>query len=312
VTAGPEPPAEVRELAGRRADARAGRDFAAADELRARIEQAGWQVRDTPDGYALAPLPPYPVLPNLAALPDRSAEPAVDGCTVAVLVEGWPEDVRRSLGALLDRTPDDVTVTALDLGNVDGAGDALHDLAGAHPDRVTEFHLAGAAGWGPAQAALLRASTGATHVLMDLSTVFDGDALTPLLDALAGAGVVGAGWRGVNVDVDDAWRSVVDAGPGEVDALLGYLAAFSREALLAVGGPHRKARFYRNADLELSLLLREQGGRLVVPAGELPCHAERHRGYHDSDPAYRDRESKQNYDRILRRFRNRTEILAPR
>jgi GT2 family glycosyltransferase len=97
-----------------------------------------------------------------------------------------------------------------------------------------------------------------------------------------------------------------------VDTLLGYLFAARRDALLAVGGPHRKARFYRNADLELSLMLREQGGRLVVPRAELPCHQERHRGYHDSEPAYRDRESRANYDRILRRFRGRTGLLAPR
>jgi cysteinyl-tRNA synthetase len=51
----PEPPAAVVELAGRRLRARADRDFAAADELRDAIHAAGWEVRDSPDGFDLVP-----------------------------------------------------------------------------------------------------------------------------------------------------------------------------------------------------------------------------------------------------------------
>lgn len=308
-------PADVVALAEQRASARAARDFGAADALRAQIADLGWVVSDSPDGFALAPRPPFDVVANLAALPDRSEQPDSRRCTVGLLVEGWPDDLRRCVEALLRQTPDDVVVIGLDLGNVDGAGQALHEIAGEHPGRVEEWHVAQTpqqAGWGPARRALLRLDTARVHVLMDPSTVLDGDALRPLLDALDSPGVVAAGWRGVDVDVDDAWRSFVDAGPGEVDALLGYLMAVRRDALLAVGGPHPKARFYRNADMELSLMLRDAGGRLVVPDAPLPVHQERHRGYHDSDPQYRDRESRRTYDRLLQRFRGRDDLLAPR
>jgi hypothetical protein len=157
-------------------------------------------------------------------------------------------------------------------------------------------------------------------VWLDPSTVLEGDALTPVLAAFDDPTVAGAGWRGVDVDLADEWRSFVDAGQhpgGEVDAILGYLFAFRRSAGLAVGGPHHKARFYRNADLEFSLALREAGaadgtGRLVVPVGDLPVRQDRHRGYHDSDPAMRDSESAKTYSRLLQRFRGRKEILAPR
>lgn len=308
-------PADVVALAEQRASARAARDFGAADALRAQIADLGWVVSDSPDGFALAPRPPFDVVANLAALPDRSEQPDSHRCTVGLLVEGWPDDLRRCVEAVLRQTPDDVVVIGLDLGNVDGAGQALHEIAGEHPGRVEEWHVAQTpqqAGWGPARRALLRLDTARVHVLMDPSTVLDGDALRPLLDALDSPGVVAAGWRGVDVDVDDAWRSFVDAGPGEVDALLGYLMAVRRDALLAVGGPHPKARFYRNADMELSLMLRDAGGRLVVPDAPLPVHQERHRGYHDSDPQYRDRESRRTYDRLLQRFRGRDDLLAPR
>jgi cysteinyl-tRNA synthetase len=45
-----EAPADVRALAERRQAARAGKDFAASDRLRAEIGAAGWDVRDRPDG----------------------------------------------------------------------------------------------------------------------------------------------------------------------------------------------------------------------------------------------------------------------
>ncbi|MDX6208244.1 MAG: hypothetical protein QOE24_635, partial [Frankiales bacterium] len=37
-----------------------------------------------------------------------------------------------------------------------------------------------------------------------------------------------------------------------------------------------------------------------------------HRGYHDSDPATRDADSAKTYNRLLQRFRGRTDILASR
>jgi cysteinyl-tRNA synthetase len=50
-------PAELDELARKRADARAGGDFDEADRLRQEIEAAGWEVRDVAgdSGYQLVP-----------------------------------------------------------------------------------------------------------------------------------------------------------------------------------------------------------------------------------------------------------------
>jgi cysteinyl-tRNA synthetase len=48
-----EAPPEIVDLAERRVQARAARDFALADELRAQIEAAGWELRDEPGGYLL-------------------------------------------------------------------------------------------------------------------------------------------------------------------------------------------------------------------------------------------------------------------
>ncbi len=288
-------------MADERVAARAAKDFAASDRLRDEIASLGWAARDTADGQLLSPLPPYPVVQSVRDLPDRSAEPDARRCTVALLVEGWPDDVRTCVEALLAHAPTDVVVVLLDNGDT-GAGPLVHELA-AH-DRVEELHVERPAGWAEARQALVRADVARVHVLMDVSTVLVGDGIGPLLSALEDPEVVGAGWRGV--DVVDGWLEFTDAGPGEVEALLGYLFAVRRSAALAVPLPP-KARFYRNADMEWSFLLREAGlGRLV--AVDLPVRQDRHRGYHDSDPAYRDKESRKTYDRFLQRFRSREDL----
>ena len=301
-----QPPASVISLAEQRAQARTDRDFAKADDLRDAIADAGWIVTDTPDGFVLVPKPPFEVFANLQQLTEQVAlEPA--GTCIAVIVDGWPKDVMTCFTALTDHVAPSVRILGLDIGNVDAAGEVL---AGFAP-RVEHLHVAGAnPHWAQAVTALLSVAATDVIVLMDLSTVLTGDAITPLGDAL-GDGVVTAAWKGVDVDLDDAWRSLVPAGPGEVDAFLGYCVALDRAFALA-HPPHPKARFYRNADIEWSFILRAAGGRIVVPPGDLPLRQDRHRGYHDADPQLRDRESKRTYDRFLSAFRGRQDLLHPR
>ena len=209
--------------------------------------------------------------------------------------------MRTCVDALLQHAPDDVGIVLLENGST-AAGAVLHELA--QDPRVEELHVERPAGWAEARQALLRYDIAGVHVLMDPSTVLEGDAVSPLLAAFDDGTVAGAGWRGVNVA--DGWTEFVDAGPGEVEALLGYLFAVRRSAALQVPLP-AKARFYRNADMEWSYLLRDAGvGRLV--ALDLPVRQDRHRGYHESDPDHRDRESRRTYDRFLQRFRGREDL----
>lgn len=304
--AGEGAPADIHALAQRRSAARTNRDFAAADALRDEINAAGWRVTDTTEGFALTPRRSYDVGRTATELPDRTDQADSRRASVSVVVDGWPDDVRAFVDAFVRHVPADVVLLALDVGNIDGAGDVLHDLAQAHRGRIEDLHLEGPTGWAAAVTALVRADTAAVHVLADLSTILTGDALTPLLAELADPTVVGTGWRGVQVS--DDWHSFADAGSGDVEALLGYWFALRRAALLQVP-PHPKACFYRNADLELSYAIRDAGlGRLVVPAVDLPLRQTRHRGYHDADPAFRDAQSQRTYARFLSRFRGRDDL----
>ncbi len=295
-------PADVQALVEARTAARAAKDFAESDRLRDEALALGWVVRDTPDGPVVTERPPYDVLQSVDALTDNSAAPDARRCTVALLVDGWGDDVRTCVEALLQHAPDDVVVVLLD--NASDAADVVHELAQAHPGRVEELHVERAAGWSQARQALVRYDVARVQVQMDVSTVLEGDALTPLLEALEDDGVAAAGWRGVAVD--DGWLGFSDVPAGDAEALLGYLLAVKRSVALAVPLPP-KARFYRNADMEWSFLVREAGaGRLV--AVDVRARQDRHRGYHDTEPGYRDKESKKTYDRFLQRFRGREEL----
>lgn len=299
-----------------RQQARARRDFATADDLRDRIRAAGWLIVDTPSGPTLHSAPTWPTYAELAEVlaggrADRHHRAAE--LIVNLIVDGWPADITECVTALLVHAPPDAHIHLLDLGDVDGAGAAAADCAARSPQRVHVTHVAttlGQAGWSAAIMTMITCDPAPRQVVMDPSTILTGDALTPLLDALDDPGVVAAGWRGVMIDRSDNWRSVFDAPPGEVDALLGYLLVVDRQAALR-SPVHPRAHCYRNADLEWSLALRAAGGRLIAIGDDLPVRQGRHRGYHDSDPAYRDAESRRTYERLLRRFRGRDDILTP-
>ena len=250
------------------------------------------------------------ILPQVQALPDRSSVAPKQRSVIGILVDGWPDDVRECLTALIQYAPQH-PIAVVDLANVDGAGEVTEEFA-SH-ESVSVFHIAQdikTAGWAASRNALIKAIPAEVHVIMDLSTILTGDAISPLVDAITGD-VVLSGWRGVNVNLEEEWRSFDDAEPGEVDAVLSYLMAVSREAALKTP-IDIKSRFYRNADLEWSLALRNAGGKVVMPSADLPCHQPRLRGYHDSEPEYRDFESKKTYNRLLKSFRGNTSILAPR
>jgi hypothetical protein len=306
------PPADLVQLAQQRAQARLDKDFARADELRDEIDSTGWKVVDTAEGFELVEKPPFDVAGNLSELSSMTLveTPVV----ICIIVDGWPDDVDTCLAALAENAPSDSTVLVVDCGNIDGAGLRAQAWADDKTERFRVVHLEQTLqtlGWSAVVSAAIDLSSCDVFALMDMSTVIEGDAFPAMLDVLDGDQVVATGWKGVNVDTEDGWRSFTPAGAGEVDAILGYLMAFKRDAINDVR-PDPKARFYRNADMEWSLALREAGGIIVIPDVELPIRQDRHHGYHDSEPAYRDKQSKKTYDRILQRFRGKVHLLAPR
>ena len=295
-----EDPAALLE---QRQAARERRDFAAADAIRDQLREAGWLVRDTPDGPELTEAPPYQTL-DPATLAPRWDEPDRDEVSVVVHVAGWAEDVGRATRALAAHHRHlDYEVLLVADGAGEATGRALEDLARDDP-HVRVLHLDPAIGFGASMNLAMGQALGRVLVWLDPHVEATGDLLGPLLAALdqPGTGLAG-GW---GVTTTSMLEFEADDGP-EVDAIEGYLLAVPR-ALAAGVGVDPKDRYYRNADLDYSFAVRALGYRATRV--EVPAARHRHRGFHDTDPGERDRASRKNYDRFLGRWKSRTDLLT--
>jgi|TARA_B110000503_G_scaffold12501_1_gene16978 hypothetical protein len=292
-------PDSVHELALARQAARADKNFALSDQLRDEIAALGFEVVDFATGYELRAKKRFPTYEST-----RDIRPINSGkyeITVAMIVEGFQDDAVATIKTIKEHSQ--CAIAVLVIGE---PGPLLNEL----DSRTSLVQLTENFGWGENANALLRNVTSDYIVIMDPSTRFTGDAIAPVLAKLQAREFVAVGWRGGLINLEDEWRSVDDKGVGEVDVLFSYFFAMHREDALATRGFSNRALYYRNADIEFSLILRHSNGRLLQM--ELPLEQGRHHGYYDTDSEYREAQSKKNYDRILERFRGKTAILSPR
>ena len=223
--------------------------------------------------------------------------------TVAIVADGFQEDLVQCVKSVREYSNVPIHVFTSGKENKNLCDSLLE---------FTPFHggwQKNKLGWGHSVQHLLHTIETQYVVLMDPSTQFVGDAISPAI-AEADKGYVAVGWKGGLINLEDEWRSVDDKGDGEVDVLFSYFMIVNRQFAIDAGGANTSATYYRNADLEMTLSLRAHGGKLLQMA--LPLTQGRHHGYHDVDSEYRDKNSKKNYQRLLDRFRGRNDILAPR
>jgi len=291
-------PNSVIELAEARKAARANKDFALADSLRDQIFAAGYEVADVEGGFELTEKARFPIIEKLRDL--RPFNLPTHEITMLLVIEGFIDDAITCINSI--KANSDCNIAVLSIGP---AG----DLVDVIDQRTALVEIAGT-GWGEAVNALMKNVDSKYVIVMDPSTTFTGDAISPVLTELNKSEYVAVGWKGGLVNLADDWRSTEDKGDGEVDVLFSYFMAVDRVAALEVGGIHARAIYYRNADMEFALKLRHGGGRLLQMT--LPLEQGRHHGYHDADETFREVQSKKNYDRILERFRGKEAILSPR
>jgi hypothetical protein len=294
-----EAPQDVRDMAARRADRRAAKDFSGADEIRERIAQRGWSVVDEPGGWRLepadAPAPAGPLRPrDVVSILDQ---PAIADVSIHWVVEGWPKDVRRALDSFR------ANVGARDVQYV--VADVTGEPGDTWGEGVEVVALEGGTGWGAALNAGLKRSRARTVLVMDGSVEATGDVLGPLERALADPSIGVCGPFGiVTLDLRE-----FDATEGpEADAIEGYCMAFRREVLTAAGLFDEKFRWYRTADIEYSFRIKDLGLRAVVVP--VPVERHEHRMWFHTPPADRARWSKRNFYRFLDRWRDRYDLTV--
>ena len=246
---------------------------------------------------------PFKVYKRIGDLRKLSAKEF--SATVLIYADSFLEDAIISISALKANSADDVAIYLL----ISGAPE-LGDIAAVIDERTYIVQINEGVGWGEGINALMKLANSPYVIVMDPSTILLGDAITPTISKLSEKEFSAVGWRGGLVNVEDDWRSVDDKGVGEVDVLFSYFMAFNREAMTQVGGFNPRAVYYRNADIEFSLKIRQAGGKLLQM--DLPLTQGRHHGYHDADPDYRDAQSKKTFDRILEKYRGKEAILSPR
>ena len=297
-------PREVRRLAAEREERRNAKDFAAADELRARIEDLGFTIVDSPEGPHIEPMDGAArdageararVLPE--DVPSVLEQPSTFDATVHSLLEGWPEDVGRAIeGFRSHQGGRSVQYVVTDVTGQDPS---------SFGEGVEVIPLNEGTGWGGARNAGLKRSLGRIVLVVDGSIEPVGDVFEPIEEAMAdpAVGVVGP-FGVVTSNLQDFEAS---DGP-EVDAIEGYLMAMRREVLLDVGLFDEKFKWYRTADIEYSFRLKAAGLKAMVVT--VPVIRHEHRMWFNTPPEERAKWSKRNYYRFLDRFRGRFDLLV--
>ena len=286
------------ELAQERLAARAAKDFAKADLIRDQIAALGFEVIDVAGGFEFRAKERFPTYP---ATRDIKAIKVNADIAIALIVDGFTADAAETIRTI--KAHSDTPIVALVIGDPKELVDEI-DPQFQLISIVENF------GWGENANALLKNVSSKYLVIMDPSTRFTGDAMSLVSPELSKGEYSAIGWRGGLVNIDDDWRSVDDKGAGEVDVLFSYFLTINVADAVKAGGFNNRAIYYRNADIEFSLRLRQANGRLLQM--DLPLEQARHHGYYDTEEEFREIQSKKNYDRILERFRGKNAILSPR
>ena len=285
-------------LAQERLDARAAKDFAKADLLRDQIAALGFEVIDVAGGFEFRAKERFP---SYASTRDIKAIKVNGDIAIAMIVDGFTADAAETVRTIKAHT--DTPIVALIAGEP-------AELIGEIDLQFQLISINENFGWGENANALLKNLSSKYLIIMDPSTRFSGNPISPVLAELSKGDFSAVGWRGGLVNTDDEWRSVDDKGAGEVDVLFSYFLAINVADATNAGGFNNRAIYYRNADIEFSLRLRQVNGRLLQM--DLPLEQARHHGYYDTEEQFREIQSKKNYDRILERFRGKSAILSPR
>ena len=295
-----EIPEDVQTLTSEREERRRERDFAAADELRDRVEALGYRIVDTPEGPR-----PEPIVGGVHRLQPNEVvsvldEPATAQFSVQWVLQGWPEDVKRGAESFRSYGGG----SDLQCVVVDATGE--EDPA-EWPEGVEVVPLARDFGWATDRNAGLKRAAGSIVVVVDGSVEATGDVFGPLAEALADPTVGIAGPFGITTP--DLQHFHESEGP-DVDAIEGYLMAFRRDVLGTAGLFDERFKFYRTADIEYSFRVKDTGrSAKVVP---LPVTKHEHRMWANTPQPERDKLSKRNFYLFLDRYRGRLDLcVAP-
>ena len=212
-------PDDILSSAHERAAARAARDWAEADRLRAVIEAAGWKIVDRGTDFALSVAAPPDVAEGdrvrygvSTSVPARFEDADIGLATVVLIATDQPDDLDRAIASLRTFAPEGTSIVIV----ADGPATAQSERLEALTDPIETVWTSERLGHGAAMNIGLRRALGPVVILLDTSIEVTGDAITPLVRALDDQTVaVVGGWGITTRDL----RRFDDAPAGDVDAI---------------------------------------------------------------------------------------------
>ncbi|HEV8573732.1 MAG TPA: cysteine--tRNA ligase [Dehalococcoidia bacterium] len=301
---------EIEGLVRERDSLRLAKTYEKADALREQMLVLGYEVRDTRAGTLAMPRARWAETAG-AISSSGDVESLLDtpdevNFSVSIVANQGCEVLERCLNSVRRWAGESTEILVVDNGFQDGCGTAIDELA-TQDSRVRVFHADHFLGTAAGRNVTLRQARGRFILMLDTSVELEGDVFAPLSKLLDGprAGIAGR-WGVISSDL----REFEEAeSSGEVDAVEGYLIGFRRELLKELGLLDEKYRFYRHLDLDLSLAARTAGYRALIDTA-LPVARHEHIEWSATPPEERERLSKRNFYRFLRKWGTRTDLLV--
>lgn len=290
---------------------RQARRYREADAVRAEIIAQGYDVHQASASTVALPVPAWRrEEPGISSSRDVDSllqqNPQVE-YTLSIVARSGCRELERCITSAetwLNNTSAEVIV--VDNGFDEDCHAFIEDVS-AGDDRLRLFRADHFLGSAAARNVTLRQARGRFVVFIDTSVEVRGDIFTPLRRLLEDPTVGIAGRWGVQTN--DMREFTEAATPGDVHAVEGYLMAFRRNVLREVGLLDEKFRFYRHLDLDFSFAVRSRGYRAVIDTA-LPAVRHEHVDWMATPPEERDRLSKRNFYRFLRKWEKYPELLS--
>jgi cysteinyl-tRNA synthetase len=305
-------PEEVAGLVRERQGYRRLKEYERADKVRERVTALGYEVRDR--GRAASATVPFAAWKRETAGISSSRDvashleekPGVEWTVGLVARRGPKELVRcvKSVRRWLGKRSAEIIV--IDNGFDEDDRAALQPLLNgdARVGILTADHFLGA---GAGRNIALRQARGHYVVLIDTSVEVKGDVFERLESMLGGKAVGIAGCWGAMTEDLRSFEAAEES--GDVHAVEGYLMAFRRDVLRKSGWMDEKFRFYRHLDLDFSFCVRSLGLRAVIDT-TLPVVRHKHMEWESTPVEERNRLSKRNYYRFLRKWEDRPDLAG--
>ena len=306
-------PREVKALADERTELRRRKAYPEADAIRKQICAMGYEVRDSRRGTITVPIAAWAkedaALSTSGDVDSLLREPDNVDFTIGIVARRGCEELERGLNAARQSAVGvSAEIIVLDNGLEEECAARLDEVA-AEDARVRVYHADHFLGAAAGLNVVLKQARGRYVVMLDTSVEVKGDIFTPLRALLSDPAVGIAGRWGVT---SEDLRSFEEAeASGDVDAVESYLIALRRDLVTEIGLLDEKYRFYRHLDLDFSLAARTAGYRLVIDTG-LPVMRHEHLEWVATPEEERDRLSKRNFYRFLRKWGERSDLLIAR